>query len=78
MLMWALVATSISVSYNEYISLLQQVSHNLKSIQKTVTQKCCMITIIITQQSYFNFINWEVTENISVTVTETEEKHKAQ
>jgi len=32
MLTWALIATSISVSYDEYIILLQQVSHNLKSI----------------------------------------------
>ncbi len=48
MLTQALIATSISVLYNEYIILLQQVSHNLKSIQKTATQKCCTITIIIT------------------------------
>jgi len=32
MLMQALIATSISVLYNEYITLLQQVSYNLKSI----------------------------------------------
>jgi len=33
----ALIVTSISVSYDEYIILLQWVSHNLNSIQKTVT-----------------------------------------
>ena len=33
----ALIVTSISVSYDEYIILLQWVSHNLYSIQKTVT-----------------------------------------
>ncbi len=32
MLTQALIATSISVLYNEYIILLQQVSHNLKLI----------------------------------------------
>ncbi len=37
MLTQALIATSISVSYDEYITLLQQVSYNLKSIQKAVT-----------------------------------------
>jgi len=36
-LMWALVVISISVLYDEYITLLQQVSHNLNSIQKAVT-----------------------------------------
>ncbi len=57
MLMQALIATSISVLYDEYITLLQQVSHNLKLIQKADTQKCCMITIIITQQSHSDFMN---------------------
>ncbi len=33
----ALIVISISVSYDEYIILLQWVSHNLNSIQKTVT-----------------------------------------
>jgi len=46
-LMQALIVTSISVSYDEYIILLQWVSHNLNSIQKTVTQECCTTTIII-------------------------------
>jgi len=46
-LMWALIVTSISVLYDEYIILLQWVSHNLDSIQKTVTQECCTTTIII-------------------------------
>ncbi len=78
MLTWALIATLISVSYNEYIILLQQISHNLKLIQKTATQKCCMITIIITQQSHSDFMNWEVIEHISVTVIKTEEKYRAQ
>jgi len=78
MLMWALIATSIFVLYDEYITLLQQVSYNLKLIQKTATQKCCIITIIITQQSYSDFMNWEVIRHISVTVTETEEKHREQ
>ncbi len=36
-LMQALIVISISVLYDEYIILLQQVSHNLNSIQKTVT-----------------------------------------
>ncbi len=31
-LMWALIVISISVSYDEYIILLQWVSHNLNSI----------------------------------------------
>jgi len=78
MLMWALIATSIFVLYDEYITLLQQVSYNLKLIQKTATQKCCIITIIITQQSHSDFMNWEVIKHISVTVTETEEKHREQ
>ncbi len=36
-LMWALIVISISVLYDEYINLLQWVSHNLNSIQKAVT-----------------------------------------
>ncbi len=76
---WALIVISISVSYNEYIILLQWVSHNLNSIQKAVTQECHMTTIIIiTQQSHTNNMNWELTEHIIVTVTETEERHRAQ
>ncbi len=74
----ALIVTSISVSYDEYITLLQQVSYNLNSIQKTVTQECCTTTIIITQQSHTNNMNWELTEHIIVTATETEERCKAQ
>jgi len=35
-LMWALIVISISVLYDEYIILLQWVSHNLNSIQKAV------------------------------------------
>jgi len=77
-LMWALIVISISVSYDEYIILLQQISQNLNSIQKTVTQECCMTTIIITQQSHMNNMNWEFTEHIIVTVTETEERCRAQ
>jgi len=77
MLTWALIATSISVSYDEYIILLQQVSYNLKSIQKTVTQECCMTITIITQQSHTNFMNWESTEHVSVTTAKTEKKHRA-
>jgi len=77
-LMWALIVISISVLYDEYIILLQWVSHNLNSIQKTVTQECYMTTIIIMQQSHTNNMNWELTEHIIVTVTETEEKHRAQ
>jgi hypothetical protein len=68
---------SISVSYDEYITL-QWVSHNLNSIQKTVTQECCTTTIIITQQSHTDNMNWELTEHIIVTATETEERHRAQ
>jgi len=78
MLMWALIATSISVSYDEYITLLQQVSHNVESIQKAVTQKCCMIITIITQQSHTDFINWESIKHVSVTVAKTEKKCKTQ
>ena len=78
MLTQALIATSISVLYNEYITLLQQISYNLKLLQKAATQKCHMITIIITQQPHSDFMNWEATEHVSVTVTETEEKCKAQ
>ncbi len=77
-LMWALVATSISVLYDEYIILLQRVSHNLNSIQKAVTQERCTTTIIITQQSHLNNMNWEPTEHTIVTVTETEKRHRAQ
>ncbi len=77
-LMWALIATSISVLYDEYITLLQWVSHNLNSIQKAVTQECHMTTIIITQQSHTDNMNWEPTEHIIVAVTETEERHRAQ
>jgi len=74
----ALVVTSISVLYDEYIILLQRVSHNLNLIQKAVTQECCMTTTIITQQSHTDNIDWELTEHIIVTVTETEERHRAQ
>jgi hypothetical protein len=77
-LMWALIVISISVLYDEYIILLQWVSHNLNSIQKAVTQECCTTTIIITQQSHTDNMNWELTEHIIVTVTETEERHRAQ
>ncbi len=77
-LMQALIVISISVSYDEYIILLQWVSHNLNSIQKTVTQECCMMTTIITQQSHINNMNWELTEHIIVTATKTEERCKAQ
>ncbi len=77
-LMWALIVTSISVLYDEYITLLQWVSHNLNSIQKAVTQECHMTTIIITQQSHTDNMNWELTEHIIVAVTETEERHRAQ
>jgi len=77
-LMQALIVISISVSYDEYIILLQWVSHNLNSIQKAVTQECCMTTTIITQQFHTNNINWELIEHIIVTATETEKKHRAQ
>ncbi len=76
--MQALIATSIFVLYNEYITLLQQVSHNLKSIQKAVTQEHCMIITIITQQFYTDFMNWESTEHVSITAAETEKKCKTQ
>jgi len=77
-LMSALIVILISVLYDEYIILLQWVNHNLNSIQKTVTQECCMTTIIITQQSHTDNMNWELTEHIIVTATETEKKHRAQ
>ncbi len=77
-LTWALIVISISVLYDEYITLLQRVSHNLNSIQKAVTQECCTTTIIIMQQSHMNNMNWKPTEHIIVTVTETEERHRAQ
>jgi len=77
-LMWALIVISISVLYDEYITLLQWVSHNLDSIQKAVTQECHMTTIIITQQSHTDNMNWEPTEHIIVTITETEKRHRAQ
>ncbi len=77
-LMWALIVISISVLYDEYITLLQRVSHNLNSIQKAVTQECHTTTIIIMQQSHMNNMNWELTEHTIVTVTETEERHRAQ
>jgi hypothetical protein len=64
--MWALIVISISVLYDEYITLLQWVSHNLNSIQKTVTQECHMTTIIIMQQSHTDNMNWELTEHIIV------------
>ena len=76
--MWALIVISISVLYDEYITLLQWVSHNLNSIQKTVTQECCMTTTIITQQSHTNNMNWELIEHIIVAATETEKRHRAQ
>ncbi len=74
----ALVATSIPVLYDEYITLLQWVSHNLDSIQKAVTQECHMTTITITQQSHSDNMDWELTEHAIVTVTETEERRRAQ
>ncbi len=78
MLMQALIATSISVLYDEYITLLQQVSYNLKSIQKAVTQECRTMTTIITQQSQTDFMNWEPIKHVSVTAAKTEKKHKTQ
>jgi len=78
MLTQALIATSISVLYDEYITLLQQVSYNLKSIQKAVTQEGCMMITIITQQFYTDFMNWESTEHVSVTAAKTKKKHRAQ
>ncbi len=78
MLTQALVATSISALYDEYITLLQWVSHNLDLIQKTVTQKCHMTIFIITQQFYTDNMIWEFTEHIIVTATKTEERCKAQ
>jgi len=78
MLTRALVATSIPASYNEYITLLQWVSHNLDSIQKAVTQECRMTTAIITQQSHMNNMNWKPIKHTIVTATETEERHRAQ
>ncbi len=78
MLTQALITTSISVSYNEYIILLQQVSHNLKSIQKAVTQECHIMITIITQQFYTDFMNWESTEHVSITTAKTEKKCRAQ
>ncbi len=77
-LMQALIVTSISVSYDEYIILLQWISHNLNSIQKTVTQECCMTTTIITQQSHTDNMNWELTEHIIVAATKTEKRCRAQ
>jgi len=77
-LMWALIVTSISMLYDKYIILLQQVSHNLNSIQKAVTQECYTTTIIIMQQSHTDNMNWELTEHIIVVITETEERHRAQ
>jgi len=77
-LMQALIVTSISVLYDEYSILLQWVSHNLNSIQKAVTQECHTTTTIIMQQSHTNNMNWEPTEHIIVTATETEERRRAQ
>jgi len=77
-LMWALIVISISVLYNKYITLLQWVSYNLNSIQKTVTQECCMTTIIITQQSHTDNMNWKLIKHIIVAARETEERHRAQ
>jgi len=77
-LMWALIVISIFVLYDEYIIFLQRISHNLNSIQKAVTQECHMTTTIITQQSHTDNINWELIRHIIVTVTETEERHRAQ
>jgi len=77
-LMWALIVISISVSYNKYIILLQQVSHNLNSIQKAVAQECHTTTTIIMQQFYTNNINWELIKHIIVTATETEKRCRAQ
>jgi len=74
----ALIVFSISVLYDEYITLLQRVSYNLNSIQKAVTQEYCMTTIIITQQSHLNNKDWELTEHIIVTATKTEERHRTQ
>ncbi len=78
MLTQALIATSISVLYNEYITLLQQISHNLNSIQKAVTQELHTTTTIIMQQSHTDNMNWEPTEHIIVVTTETEERHREQ
>jgi len=77
-LMQALIVTSIFVLYNEYIILLQWISHNLNSIQKAVTQECCTTTTIITQQSHTDNMNWELIEHIIVAAIETEERHRAQ
>jgi hypothetical protein len=69
----ALIATQSLCCMMSTLSLLQWVSHNLNSIQKAVTQECCTTTTIITQQSHTDNMNWELTEHIIVTATETEE-----
>ena len=77
-LTWALVVISISVLYDEYIILLQRVSHNLDSIQKAVTQECHTTTTIIMQQSHSDNMNWELIRHIIVAATKTEERHRVQ
>jgi hypothetical protein len=59
----ALIVISISVLYDEYIILLQWVSHN-KLNSKDCYLRCCTTTTIITQQSYTDNMNWELTEHI--------------
>lgn len=71
----ALVTTLISSSYDEYIILLQRVSHNLESITKSVTQE--HHTTTTAQQTHTDSMNWELTEHAIVAATETEEKHWA-
>jgi hypothetical protein len=71
-LMQALIVTSISVLYDEYIILLQWVSHNLNSIQG------CYSRVLYNNYHHHatvsqNNMNWELIEHIIVTVTETEE-----
>jgi len=80
-LTWALIVISISVLYDEYITLLQWVSHNLNSIQKAVTQECCMITISHKQHELrthwahhcHSYKNWRKTQS-TMSVKEESDK----
>lgn len=73
----ALVATPIPPLYDEYVALLQRVSHNLKAIAKTATQERRMATTTTTQQSHTDSMDWEPTGHAVVAAAGTEEKHWA-
>ncbi len=73
----ALIATPMPSLYNEYITLLQRVSHNLESIAKSAIQEHHTTTTTTMQQSHTDGMDWEPTGHASVAATGAEGKRRA-